>query len=159
MEYVDLHAGYGAMLVGHAHPAVVEAVERRVRLGTHFAQPTEDAVVVAEELGRRFGLPRWRFCNSGTEATMDAVHLMRAITGRDLIVKIEGSYHGHHDAVMVSMYSDVDELGPSRASAGRWPAGRGIPQAMVDLARVVPVQRPDRPRAGAGGARRAQSRA
>ena len=137
MEYVDLHAGYGAMLVGHAHPAVVEAVERRVRLGTHFAQPTEDAVVVAEELGRRFGLPRWRFCNSGTEATMDAVHLMRAITGRDLIVKIEGSYHGHHDAVMVSMYSDVDELGPSERP---WsvPAGGGIPQAMVDLTRVVP---------------------
>ncbi len=56
-EYVDLHAGYGVMLVGHAHPAVVDAVERRVRLGTHFAQPTEDAIVVAEELGRRFGLP------------------------------------------------------------------------------------------------------
>jgi glutamate-1-semialdehyde 2,1-aminomutase len=136
-EYVDLHAGYGVMLVGHAHPAVVEAVQRRVELGTHFAQPTEDAVIVAEELGRRFGLPRWRFCNSGTEATMDAVHLMRAITGRDLIVKIEGSYHGHHDAVMVSMYSDVDELGP-RERPLSVAAGRGIPQAMVDLALVVP---------------------
>ena len=72
MEYVDLHAGYGVMLVGHAHPAVVEAVQRRVELGTHFAQPTEDAVIVAEELGRRFGLPQWRFCNSGTEATITA---------------------------------------------------------------------------------------
>ena len=136
-EYVDLHAGYGAMLVGHAHPAVVEAVERRVRLGTHFAQPTEDAIVVAEELARRFGLPSWRFCNSGTEATMDAVHLMRAITGRDLIIKIEGSYHGHHDAVMVSMYSDADELGP-RDRPWSVAAGRGIPQAMVDLVVVVP---------------------
>ena len=88
---------------------------------------------MAEELGRRFGLPRWRFCNSGTEATMDAVHLMRAITGRDLIVKIEGSYHGHHDAVMVSMYSDVDELGPRErplsVAAGRGdPAGHGRPR-------------------------------
>ena len=137
MEYVDLHAGYGAMLVGHAHPAVVEAVERRVRIGTHFAQPTEDAVVVAEELSRRFGLPRWRFCNSGTEATMDAVHLMRAISGRDLVIKVEGSYHGHHDAVMVSMYSDVDELGP-RGRPHSVAAGRGIPQVMVDLTLVVP---------------------
>jgi glutamate-1-semialdehyde 2,1-aminomutase len=136
-EYVDLHGGYGVMVVGHAHPAVVEAVERRVRLGTHFAQPTEDALVVAEELRARFGLPLWRFCNSGTEATMDAVHLMRAITGRDLIVKIEGSYHGHHDAVMVSMYSTEDELGP-RERPRSVAAGNGIPQAMVDLAVVVP---------------------
>jgi len=136
-EYVDLHGGYGVMVVGHAHPAVVEAVERRVRLGTHFAQPTEDAVVVAESLSERFGLPLWRFCNSGTEATMDAIHLMRAITGRDLIIKIEGSYHGHHDAVMVSMYSDVDELGP-RERPRSVAAGNGIPQAMVDLAVVVP---------------------
>jgi glutamate-1-semialdehyde 2,1-aminomutase len=136
-EYVDLHGGYGVMLVGHAHPAVVEAVERRARLGTHFAQPTEDAVVVAEELGRRFGLPSWRFSNSGTEATMDAIHLMRAITGRDLIIKIEGSYHGHHDAVMVSMYNDLHELGP-RERPRSVAAGNGIPQAMVDLAVVVP---------------------
>ncbi|MEP6659592.1 MAG: aminotransferase class III-fold pyridoxal phosphate-dependent enzyme [Acidimicrobiales bacterium] len=93
------------MAVGHSHPAVVEAVERRMRLGSHFAQPTEDAIVVAEELARRFRLPLWRFTNSGTEATMDAIHLMQSITGRDLIVKIEGSYHGHHVAVMVSMYT------------------------------------------------------
>jgi glutamate-1-semialdehyde aminotransferase len=110
-EYVDLHAGYGAMVAGHGHPAVVEAVSRRVRLGTHFAQPTEDAIVVAELLAERFGLPLWRFTNSGSEATMDAVHLMRAITGRDLIVKIEGSYHGHHDLLNVSLWRDLDQLG------------------------------------------------
>ncbi|HEV2918257.1 MAG TPA: aminotransferase class III-fold pyridoxal phosphate-dependent enzyme, partial [Actinomycetota bacterium] len=80
-EYVDLHGGYGVMAVGHAHPAVVAAVSERVARGTHFAQPTAEAIVVAEELARRFGLPLWRFANSGTEATMDAVHLMRAITG------------------------------------------------------------------------------
>ena len=87
-EYVDLHGGYGVGAVGHGHPRIVEALGRRTPRGTHFAQPTEDAIVVARELARRFGLPLWRFSNSGTEATMDAVHLMRAITGRDLIVKM-----------------------------------------------------------------------
>ena len=79
-EYVDMHGGYGASIAGHGHPAIVEAVSARVRRGTHFAQPTEDAIWVAEELARRFGLPLWRFANSGTEATMDALHLMRALT-------------------------------------------------------------------------------
>jgi glutamate-1-semialdehyde 2,1-aminomutase len=136
-EYVDLHGGYGAMLVGHAHPAVVEAVSRRVALGTHFAQPTEDAIVVAEALAERFGLPLWRFTNSGSEATMDAVHLMRAITGRDLIVKVEGSYHGHHDTVMVSYWNEIDDLGP-RERPWSPAGGSGIPQAMLDLVVVVP---------------------
>src|SRR3954453_13939827 len=86
-EYVDMHGGYGVMLVGHAPPAVVAAVSARVARGTHFAQPTEDAIWVAGELRRRFGLPLWRFANSGTEATMDVVHLMRAVTGRDIIIK------------------------------------------------------------------------
>ena len=90
-RYIDFHAGYGANIVGHANPAIVAAVQKRVTQGTHFAQPTPDSIVVAEELSRRFGLPQWRFCNSGTEATMDAVHLMRAITGRDFDVKVRGT--------------------------------------------------------------------
>ncbi|MGH7575645.1 MAG: aminotransferase class III-fold pyridoxal phosphate-dependent enzyme [Longimicrobiales bacterium] len=72
-EYVDYHGGYGVGLAGHAHPAIVRAVSERAARGTHFAQPTPDAVVVAEALARRFGLPLWRFGNSGTESTMDAV--------------------------------------------------------------------------------------
>lgn len=136
-EYVDLHGGYGAMVAGHAHPAVVAAVERRVRNGTHFAQPTPDAIVVADALAERFGLPQWRYNNSGTEATLDAVHLMRAITGRDLVVKVEGSYHGHHDALMVSYYNTLDELGPADRPRSVL-AGTGIPQAMADLVLVVP---------------------
>src|SRR3989454_2889599 len=112
-EYVDLHGGYGVMAVGHAHPKVVEAVSARVVRGTHFAQPTEDAIVVAEDLARRFGLPLWRVANSGTEATMDAVHLMRAVTRRWKIVKVEGTYHGHHDSVQVSVYQLLPELGPA----------------------------------------------
>jgi glutamate-1-semialdehyde 2,1-aminomutase len=136
-EYVDLHGGYGVGAVGHGHPKIVEALTRRVPRGTHFAQPTEDAIVVADELARRFGLPLWRFSNSGTEATMDAVHLMRAITGRDLIVKVEGCYHGHHDSVMVSVSNEKDEIGPAERPYSA-PSGTGIPRAMSDLTIIVP---------------------
>src|SRR4029450_11996748 len=136
-EYVDLHGGYGVMAVGHAHPAVVAAVSGRVAKGTHFAQPTAEAIVVAEELARRFGLPLWRFANSGTEATMDAVHLMRAITGRSRIVKVEGCYHGHHDSVQVSVYQPLEGLGPVRGPASAV-ASSGIPAEIVELTSVVP---------------------
>jgi glutamate-1-semialdehyde 2,1-aminomutase len=137
LEYVDMNGGYGVGIVGHAHPRVVEAVSDRVRFGTHFAQPTEDAVVVAEELARRFGLPLWRFNNSGTEATMDAVHLMRAVTGRDKIVKVEGCYHGHHDSVMVSVVNEGPEIGPPEAPHNPI-SGSGIPRAIAELTIVVP---------------------
>ena len=135
-EYVDYHAGYGVNVVGHANPAVVDAVQRRVTMGTHFAQPVEDAIVVAEALTERFGLPQWRFNNSGTESTMDAIHLMRAITGRDLIVKVEGSYHGHHDLVNVSLWGSLGELGP--VDDPRREPGAGIPRVISDLVRIVP---------------------
>jgi glutamate-1-semialdehyde 2,1-aminomutase len=136
-EYVDLHGGYGAGLAGHAHPAIVEAVRTQVGQGTHFAQPTESAIEVAEELTRRFHLPLWRFNNSGTEATMDAVHLMRAITGRDLVIKIEGCYHGHHDSVQVSVMPDEDDMGPADSPASA-SSSNGIPRAIVDLTLIAP---------------------
>jgi glutamate-1-semialdehyde 2,1-aminomutase len=135
-EYVDLHGGYGAALAGHAHPSIVKAVRDQVGRGTHFAQPTEDAIVVAGELARRWGLPRWRFANSGTEATMDAVHLMRSYTGRDLIIKVEGGYHGHHDSVQVSVMPDPDEAGP-RERPNQVPSSSGIPAAITDLTLVA----------------------
>jgi glutamate-1-semialdehyde 2,1-aminomutase len=135
-EYVDLHGGYGAALAGHAHPAIVEAVRGQVTRGTHFAQPTADALVVAGELARRFGQPLWRFANSGTEATMDAVHLMRAITGRDLIIKVEGCYHGHHDSVQVSVTPDPDKVGPAGKPA-QTPASTGIPDAIIRLTLIA----------------------
>lgn len=140
-EYVDLHGGYGVMVAGHANPAIVEAVQRRVTQGTHFAQPTDDSIVVARELSRRFGLPLWRFNNSGSEATMDAIHLMRAITGRDEIIKIEGAYHGHHDAVMVSQWRNLSQLGPE--DAPHRVASPGVPQAMADLVHLVPFNNLD----------------
>jgi glutamate-1-semialdehyde 2,1-aminomutase len=136
-EYVDLHGGYGAGLAGHAHPAIVDAVARQVRRGTHFAQPSEDAIAVAENLAGRFGLPLWRFTNSGTEATMDAVHLMRAVTGRDLVIKIEGCYHGHHDSVQVSVMPDEEEgIGPISRPASL-AASSGIPDPIVALTLVA----------------------
>jgi glutamate-1-semialdehyde 2,1-aminomutase len=140
-EYTDMHGGYGASIAGHAHPAIVEAVSRQVRRGTHFAQPTEDAIWIAGELSRRFGLPLWRFANSGTEATMDAVHLARALTGRDLIIKVEGCYHGHHDSVQVSVLPEADEVGPREHPVGV-PGNSGIPSAIRDLVVVVPFNDP-----------------
>jgi glutamate-1-semialdehyde 2,1-aminomutase len=141
-EYVDMHGGYGVSAVGHAHPKIVEAASRRVRLGTHFAQPVEDAIAVAEDLAGRIGLPLWRFGNSGTEATMDAVHLMRAVTGRPKIVKVEGTYHGHHDSVQVSVYEDLENLGPE-LSPFSVPSESGIPEDITRLTRVVPFNNLD----------------
>src|SRR5258708_7350129 len=137
-EDVDLHGGDRAAPAGHGHPPVVGAGRGPAAVGTHFAQPTPAAILVAEELTRRFGLPLWRFANSGTEATMDAVHLMRAISGRDLIIKIEGCYHGHHDSVQVSVYPEAEEAGPPHKPA-QVRSSTGIPQAIVDLTLVVGV--------------------
>ncbi len=121
---------------GHGHPAIVAAVQHQVTRGTHFAQPTRDAIAVATELSRRFGQPQWRFANSGTEATMDAVHLMRAISGRDLVIKVEGCYHGHHDSVQVSVYPGAEDMGPADRPASV-PASSGIPKVLTDLTVIV----------------------
>ena len=102
-QYYDFHNGFGVMCIGHANPQVGAAVKARHDQGTHFAAPTEDAVIVGDELARRWGLPKWRFTNSGSESTMDAIRIARGTTGRETIVKIFGSYHGHHDGVMVSI--------------------------------------------------------
>jgi glutamate-1-semialdehyde 2,1-aminomutase len=136
-EYADFHNGFGVMCIGHANPSVGAAVKARVDLGTHFAAPTDGSIAVAEELQRRFGLPQWRFTNSGTESTMDAVHLSRGATGRDVILKIEGSYHGHHDAVMVSVYPPLEALG-DRDDPRSVPYGAGYPRALTELTRAVP---------------------
>jgi len=141
-DYVDFHNGFGVMCVGHANPTIAAAVKRRVDEGTHFAAPTEGSIVVAEELSRRFGLPQWRFTNSGTESTMDAIHVARGATGRDVILKIEGSYHGHHDAVMVSVYPPLEALG-DRDDPRSVPYGAGYPRALTELTRSVPFNDAD----------------
>jgi glutamate-1-semialdehyde 2,1-aminomutase len=130
-EMWDFHNGFGSMVQGHAHPAIGAAVQARYARGTHFAAPTEDAIVVAEELVRRFRLPRWRYTNSGSESTMDAIRIARALTGRDDVLKIFGSYHGHHDTVMVSIGIEYDKIGDHDHPVSL-PYGGGIPQSTVD---------------------------
>jgi glutamate-1-semialdehyde 2,1-aminomutase len=141
-RYYDFHNGFGSMTQGHAHPAVTKAVQERAALGTHFAAPTEDGIVVAEELARRFRLPKWRYTNSGSEATMDAIRIARGYTGREVVLKVFGSYHGHHDTVMVSIGVDYDRIG-DRDDLASLPYGAGIPEAVVDLTVVVPFNDAD----------------
>ena len=136
-EYVDFHNGFGVMVVGHAHPLIVQAINERAARGTHFAQPVADDALVAEELARRFKQPQWRFTNSGTESTLDAVRLARGVTGGDRLIKIEASYHGHHDALLVSVEPPPDKMGPADAPVSV-PYSGGTPQAVVDLTTVVP---------------------
>src|SRR6059058_1146799 len=136
-EMLDFHNGFGSMVQGHAHPAIGAAIAERYGRGTHFAAPTEDAIVVGDELARRWGLPKWRYTNSGSESTMDAIRIARGFTGRDTIVKIFGSYHGHHDGVMVSIGVEYDKIGDHENLASL-PYGAGIPQAVVDLTIPVP---------------------
>jgi glutamate-1-semialdehyde 2,1-aminomutase len=135
--YIDYHNGFGAMVVGHAHPQIKEAIQRAAASGTHFAATTEGAVEVAEEIKRRFGLEKVRFTNSGTESTMDAIRVARAAAGKDVLVKVEGSYHGHHDAVMYSVVPTMDSGGPTERP---WsvPYSRGIPADTANHTWVVP---------------------
>lgn len=136
-EYVDFHNGFGVMCVGHGNPAIVQAVSRQAARGSHFAAPTEGSIAVAGELRSRFGLPQWRFTNSGTESTMAAIHLARGATGRDVVLKMEGSYHGHHDSVMVSVRPPLESLG-ERGVPGSVPFGGGHPKAISDLTLAIP---------------------
>jgi glutamate-1-semialdehyde 2,1-aminomutase len=136
-EYLDFHGGFGVNVVGHAHPKVVEAIERAARTGTHFATTTPTTVALAEELCRRFHLDTVRFANSGTEATMDAIRIARAATGRDQVLKIEGSYHGHHDTVMFSVVPNADAMG-GRDQPASTPMSKGIPAVLADYTHVVP---------------------
>ncbi len=135
-EYVDFHNGFGVMVVGHAHPLVVKAISERAAKGTHFAQPVEEDIAVAKDLARRFRQPQWRFTNSGTESTLDAVRIARGFTGRSRIVKIEATYHGHHDALMVSVEPKPDKMGPADEPASV-PQTEGIPKEVTDLTSVI----------------------
>jgi glutamate-1-semialdehyde 2,1-aminomutase len=136
-SYIDYHNGFGTMVVGHAHPVVTEAIQKAAANGTHFATTTESAVILAEEIKRRFGIDKLRFTNSGTESTMDAIRVARAATGKPVLLKIEGSYHGHHDAVMYSVVPTMDSSGPTERP---WtvPFSRGIPEETAHSTMIVP---------------------
>jgi glutamate-1-semialdehyde 2,1-aminomutase len=126
-EYVDFHLAFGSLLVGHSHPVLVAALRDQLGKGSLYSLPCPDTVYLAEEMVRRFApIEQVRFCNSGTEATMDALRVARAHVGRDKIVKIEGSYHGHHDTVLMSTKPSVEAAGPADRP-NTVPASKGIP--------------------------------
>ena len=109
-EFIDYVQSYGASILGHAHPAVVDAISSAVALGSTFGAPTEGEVRMAEELVARVpGMEQVRLVSSGTEATMSAIRLARGATGRDRIVKFVGNYHGHSDALLAAAGSGVAE--------------------------------------------------
>jgi glutamate-1-semialdehyde 2,1-aminomutase len=141
-EYLDFHCGFGAMVVGHVHPRIVEAIAEAAGRGTHFAVTTETAVAFGEEICRRFNLEMLRFTNSGTESTMDAIRVARAATGRDVVCKIEGSYHGHHDSVMFSIVPNADLMG-GRDRPGSAPVSKGMVKDAAKYIEVVPFNDAD----------------
>ncbi|GAB83504.1 glutamate-1-semialdehyde 2,1-aminomutase [Gordonia rubripertincta] len=110
--YVDLVSSWGPMILGHAHPSVVEAVQRAATSGLSFGAPTEPEIELAEEIiGRVDPVQRVRLVNSGTEATMSAIRLARGFTGRSKIIKFAGCYHGHVDALLAAAGSGLATLG------------------------------------------------
>ena len=135
--YTDYDMGFGALFVGHRHPAVLKAVTSQLTEGTLFVNPCEGNAEVAEMLAARYGLPMWRFTNSGTESTMDALRVARAATGRHKICKVEGGYHGHHDEVMVSMKPPLNLAGPADRP-NSVPSSAGITPGVVADTVVVP---------------------
>src|SRR3954466_1360264 len=111
-RYVDLVCSWGPMILGHAHPAVVEAVQRAAAGGLSFGAPTPtETELAAEIIGRVDAVERLRLVNSGTEATMSAIRLARGFTGRAKIIKFSGCYHGHSDALLADAGSGVATLG------------------------------------------------
>ncbi|MBM3718886.1 MAG: aspartate aminotransferase family protein [Actinobacteria bacterium] len=141
-RYIDYDMGFGALFAGHVNPVVRRAIEEQLDNGTLFVTPCESNADVAELLAARYGLPMWRFTNSGTEATMDAIRVARGVTGRDKIVKVEGGYHGHHDEVMISMKPPTDKAGPAHAPVAV-PSTAGITGAVLGDTIVVPYNDAD----------------
>ena len=130
-RYLDLVGSWGPLILGHAHPAVVAASVAAVQRGSSFGAPTEGEVRFAEELIQAHpALDMVRLCSSGTEATMHAIRLARGFTGRDVIIKIDGCYHGAHDAVLVKAGSGVATFAQ--------PGSPGIPAAVAALTRTAP---------------------
>jgi len=134
-EYIDYLGSWGPLILGHTHDTVVEAIARVARDGTSFGAPTELEAGLAELVTRAFpSIEMVRMVNSGTEATLSALRLARGATGRDLIVKAEGCYHGHVDALLVKAGSGVLTLGI--------PGSPGVPEAVVKQTLTVPYNDP-----------------
>jgi glutamate-1-semialdehyde 2,1-aminomutase len=129
-EYVDLVSSWGPMLLGHAHPEVVAAASAAVARGTSYGTPSRTEVELAEEIVGRTPVERVRLVSSGTEATMSAIRLARGFTGRELIVKFAGCYHGHVDSLLVASGSGLATFGI--------PGTPGVPEAATAATLVLP---------------------
>ncbi len=129
-EYVDLVCSWGALLLGHAHPEVQEAIAAAVSRGTSYGTPTEPEVELAEELVARTPVEKVRFVSSGTEATMSAIRLARGVTGREVVVKFAGCYHGHVDALLAAAGSGLATFAI--------PGTPGVPESSTALTLVLP---------------------
>ncbi len=130
-EYIDYVLSWGPLVLGHAYPAVVEAVRRALEKGSSFGIPTEAEIRLAERIIQLMpSIEKVRLVNSGTEATMSAIRLARGYTGRDLIVKFEGCYHGHADGLLVKAGSGLATLGI--------PSSPGIPAAYAQCTLTAP---------------------
>ncbi len=130
-EYIDYVGSWGPMILGHAHPDVIAAIHKAVDRGTSFGAPTLTETALAERItGAVTSIEKVRLVSSGTEAVMSAVRLARAFTGRDMIVKMAGCYHGHSDSFLVAAGSGVAEQGTASSP--------GVPQALAQLTVVVP---------------------
>ncbi|HVS19406.1 MAG TPA: aminotransferase class III-fold pyridoxal phosphate-dependent enzyme, partial [Planctomycetota bacterium] len=134
-EHVDLVGSWGPLILGHAHPSVVEAVTRAARDGLTFGATCAAEVELAERILARFpGCDMLRFVSSGTEAVMSAVRLARGATGRERILKFEGCYHGHSDGLLVRAGSGLLTIGD-----GTQPSSAGVPEAVARLTDVLPL--------------------
>jgi glutamate-1-semialdehyde 2,1-aminomutase len=134
-EYIDFHNNASSLIHGHAFAPIVEAVREQVGLGTAFGGASEKAVRHAEILCARIpSFERVRYCNSGTEATLFCLRAARAFTGKDGIIKVEGGYHGSHDAVEVSVTPDTETVGPPTARLEY----AGVPKSVLNDVIVAP---------------------
>lgn len=129
-SYVDLVCSWGPMLLGHAHPEVVAAVSAAVARGTSYGTPTTTEVLLAEEIVARTPVEQVRLVSSGTEATMSAIRLARGFTGRDVVIKFAGCYHGHVDSLLASAGSGLATLGVSTTP--------GVPDSSAAQTIVLP---------------------
>ncbi|KRF16643.1 glutamate-1-semialdehyde aminotransferase [Nocardioides sp. Soil797] len=147
-EYVDLICSWGPMLLGHAHPEVIAAVQDAVTRGTSYGTPTVPEVELAEEIVSRTPIEKVRFVSSGTEATMSAIRLARGFTGRDLVIKFAGCYHGHVDSLLAAAGSGLATLrDTTEVDTHSVSSTPGVPQGFVDQTLVLPYNHPEAIRA------------